>query len=259
MNKNMYTIGEFAKLTNVTERTLRYYEQKGLFKPSLRNEHGHRFYTEKDLISLQKILSLKFIDYSLEDIAEYLNKSGEDLKESLDFQTDLLQKKKVHLEQILWTIDRVKTIIEDHGERYERDLILALIYSLQTEQDMKKWLAGHVSQPLIDRMFMDEQSTEERIASEKKIIGIFADINNFYNENRPIDDKLVQEKAIELMTQLSHVFKPENLTELEKAAAAMEDVPHLHLSPVSKEAEDYLTEVLKNIDKKHIKSRQCTK
>lgn len=244
----MYSIGEFAKLTSVTERTLRYYDQKGLLMPSLRNEHGHRFYTEKDLISLQKILALKYIDYSLEDIAEFLNKSSEDLKVSLDLQADLLQKKKSHLEQILWTIDRVKTITEDQGEYADRDLLLALIYSIQSEEDMKQWMSRHVSSSLIDRVFMEKQSAEERIESEKRMIGIFADIKKFYNEGRSVDDKLVQKKVLELMTILSNAFKPENLTELEKLADAMEDVPHLHSSPVPKEVEDYLTDVLKRIE-----------
>ena len=60
-NKEMiYPIGAFAKMTAITERTLRYYDRKGLLKPSSRNEQGHRYYTDKDLIQLQKILTLKY-------------------------------------------------------------------------------------------------------------------------------------------------------------------------------------------------------
>jgi len=244
----MYSIGEFAKLTSVTERTLRYYDQKELLKPSVRNEHGHRFYTEKDLISLQKILALKYVDYSLEDIGEFLNKSGEDLKLSLDMQSDLLQKKKAQLEQILRTIDHVKNIIKDQEEHTDRDLILALIYSLQSEQEMKEWMAKHVSQPLVDRMFMEGQSAEERIKEEKQMISIFADIKKFYHEGRSVEDKLVQKKVLELMTLLSHIFKPENLAELEGLADTIDDVHHLHSSPIPKEVEEYLTDVMKNME-----------
>src|SRR5690625_2205220 len=248
MEKKMYSIGEFAKLTSVTERTLRYYDKKELLKPTVRNEHGHRFYTEKDLISLQQILAMKYVDYSLEDIGEFLHKSGEDLTLSLDIQSNLLQKKKTQLEQILRTIEHVKNIIKDQEALMDRDLILALIYSLQSEQEMKEWMAEHVSQPLVDLMFMEGQSAQERIEEEKQMIGIFSDIKKFYNEGRSVDDKFVQKKVMELMTLLSNTFKPENLAELEVLAGAIDDVQHLHSSPIPKEVEQYLTEILESME-----------
>src|SRR5690625_704839 len=152
-----------------------------------------------------------YFDYSLEDIGEFLKKSGEDLKLSLVMQSDLLQKKKAQIGQIIQTIDHVKNIIKDHEEYTDRDLMLALIYSLQSEEKMREWMAKHVSQPLVNRMFMEGQSAEERIDSEKQMIGIFADIKKFYNEGRSVEDKLVQNKVMKLMTILSHVFKPEDL------------------------------------------------
>ncbi|MFA1821040.1 hypothetical protein ACDX78_12815 [Virgibacillus oceani] len=184
----------------------------------------------------------------MEDIGEFLNKSGEDLKLSLDMQSNLLQKKKAQLEQILQTIDHLKTIIKDHEKHTDRDLILSLIYSLQSEQEMKEWMAEHVSQPLMNRMFMEGQSAGESIESEKQMIGIFADIKKFYNEGRSVEDKLVQNKVVELMTILSHVFKPENLAELEKLKDTIDEVQYLHSSPIPIEVEEYLTEVMKRME-----------
>lgn len=86
MEKKTFTVGKFAKLTGVTERTLRYYDRRGLLKPSKYNKQGHRLYTENDLFKLQNILTLKYLDFSLEDIAEYLQKPGQDLKDSLAAQ-----------------------------------------------------------------------------------------------------------------------------------------------------------------------------
>ena len=60
--------GELAKLTGLTIRTLRYYDQIGLFSPSGRTEAGYRLYTESDLARLQQILSLKELGLSLEQI-----------------------------------------------------------------------------------------------------------------------------------------------------------------------------------------------
>ena len=51
-----YSSGEFAKMANVTLRTIRYYDRQNLLKPSYVNEHGARFYTDSDFVKLQQIL-----------------------------------------------------------------------------------------------------------------------------------------------------------------------------------------------------------
>ncbi len=67
-----YTIGEFAKLTGMTERTLRHYDQTGILKPAELTEYGHRVYNNRSIIQLQKILVLKFLDLSLGEILAYV-------------------------------------------------------------------------------------------------------------------------------------------------------------------------------------------
>ena len=50
-----YTTGEFARMAHVTIRTIRYYDKKGLLKPSFINESGYRMYSDEDFLKLQKI------------------------------------------------------------------------------------------------------------------------------------------------------------------------------------------------------------
>lgn len=71
-SKKLFTTGEFAKKAGVTIRTLRYYDKIGLLVPSSHNELGHRLYSKEDFGKLQKILTLKFIGLSLEDIANIM-------------------------------------------------------------------------------------------------------------------------------------------------------------------------------------------
>ena len=66
------TVGELAKKMGVTVRTLQYYDRKNLLKPSAESEGGRRLYTDKEMISLHQILSLKSLGFSLEDIRERL-------------------------------------------------------------------------------------------------------------------------------------------------------------------------------------------
>lgn len=55
------TVGEIAKKMNVTVRTLQHYDREGLFSPSAVSEGGRRLYTNKDILRLHQILSLKHL------------------------------------------------------------------------------------------------------------------------------------------------------------------------------------------------------
>ncbi len=68
-----WKVGDLAKLTGLTVRTLRFYDQTGLFSPSSQTESGHRLYDESDLSRLQQIVSLKELGLSLEEIKSVLN------------------------------------------------------------------------------------------------------------------------------------------------------------------------------------------
>ena len=63
-----YTSGEFARKANVTIRTLRFYDKQGILKPNKISSSGYRLYTDEDFGRLQKILSLKYLGFSLEEI-----------------------------------------------------------------------------------------------------------------------------------------------------------------------------------------------
>lgn len=66
-------MGELAKQTGLSVRTLHYYEEIGLLRPSGRTEAGHRIYDETDLSRLQRILSLRQLKFSLEEIQSCLD------------------------------------------------------------------------------------------------------------------------------------------------------------------------------------------
>jgi len=78
-----YSIGEFAKKTGMTIRTLHYYDEIDLLKPSFISPTGRRFYSDENIIQLQKIVSLKFLGYPLEKIHTLIHLKEWDIKESL--------------------------------------------------------------------------------------------------------------------------------------------------------------------------------
>ena len=66
------SVGEIAKKMGVTVRTLQHYHREGLLPPSAASEGGRRLYTDRDVIRLHQILSLKRLGFSLGDIKNRL-------------------------------------------------------------------------------------------------------------------------------------------------------------------------------------------
>ena len=70
---HLMQIGEVAERTGLTQRTLRFYEEKGLLKPPARMEGGFRLYSEADVQRIEHIVQLKqVLGFTLDDIKEVL-------------------------------------------------------------------------------------------------------------------------------------------------------------------------------------------
>lgn len=66
-------VGQLAKQTGISVRTLHHYDEIGLLRPSRRTEAGHRLYTREDVARLQQIRSLRQIGFGLEEIGACLD------------------------------------------------------------------------------------------------------------------------------------------------------------------------------------------
>ena len=104
------TVGEVAKKMGVTVRTLQYYDKEGLLSPSAESEGGRRLYTDKDLITLHQIISLKSLGFSLDDIKERLIslETPADVANALTEQADDIRQKIKQLQASLSAIEQLK-------------------------------------------------------------------------------------------------------------------------------------------------------
>lgn len=111
-----YSSGVFARMANVTLRTIRYYDKQDILKPSFVSEGGARFYTDKDFARLQQILLLKYLGFSLEDIREMLidDTDYHFMLNSLNIQLKLVQDR---IEQM----QLVETAIRDTSEAIKKE------------------------------------------------------------------------------------------------------------------------------------------
>lgn len=116
MTDGYYTSGEFARKANVTIRTIRFYDKQGILKPSKVSGAGYRLYTDEDFGRLQKILSLKYLGFSLEEImALTINDDKEDIAHSLRLQKELIRKRIRHLEMMEQTLEESSRMVEASG------------------------------------------------------------------------------------------------------------------------------------------------
>jgi len=104
----VYKIGEFSKITNLTVKTLRYYDEENILIPSYRNEeNSYRFYDEEDFQKAELILLLRDFNFSISEIKEILSnyKNDSDLSYFLDEKKNMIRDKIRKEKELLKKID----------------------------------------------------------------------------------------------------------------------------------------------------------
>ncbi|WP_229105294.1 MerR family transcriptional regulator [Longibaculum muris] len=131
-----YKTGEFAKMANLSIRTIRYYDKIGLLKPSKIADNGYRMYSDKDFMKLQKILSLKYLGFSLDDIFSMtVNDSYLSLQQSLSLQKKMIDQKIEQLQNIKLSLEKTEQFITQ-SQNIDWKAILDNINFNTMEQDL---------------------------------------------------------------------------------------------------------------------------
>lgn len=131
-----YTAGEFAKMAGISARMLRHYDEKGLLKPSEYTESGYRLYTDQDLFVLQRIVALRYLNFSLPQIQSVLQlEQGQDIKESLRKQKEEFLREQEHLRQIIQVIEHMERMPENE---FNWEELIKLMYLMNAEEQVQK-------------------------------------------------------------------------------------------------------------------------
>jgi len=132
-----YTTGEFAKKAGVTIRTIRYYDSKGILKPSYTNNLGYRFYSDEDFIKLKKILALKYLGLSLDEIisTENCDYKKEDMMNSLKLQKSIIKNKMNNMKVVLNAIETAEFSMNENSNMKWEEAI-DVIKSLESEKEL---------------------------------------------------------------------------------------------------------------------------
>lgn len=104
----MKTISQVAELTGISTRTLQYYDEIGLLKPSGLTPSGYRLYGDQALQRLQQILFFKELDFKLKDIRDILQQPDFDTMEAFRRQKNLLVLKRERLDRLIGLLERLE-------------------------------------------------------------------------------------------------------------------------------------------------------
>lgn len=133
MDDKYYTAGEIARIAGVSLRTIRYYDAKGLLPPVSHSDTGYRRYDKGSLSLLQRILMLKYLGFSLEEIQKLVAaQEADDLDQEaiLDHQKKLLLERRQQLEQLISTIE-----LAQKSPREDKWQILVRCLNLLTSEE----------------------------------------------------------------------------------------------------------------------------
>ena len=111
----MRTVKEISDLTGISVRTLHYYDEIGLLKPTEKSEAGYRLYDDEALKTLQQILFFREFDIPLKKINAVMNNPALDRNQILQMQRKMLVAKKERMERLISSIDDYAKVVEWYG------------------------------------------------------------------------------------------------------------------------------------------------
>jgi effector-binding domain-containing protein len=143
----VFKIGDFSKLSQISVKTLRYYDELGLIKPRKVDElTGYRYYSADQLPLLNRILALKDLGLNLEQVARVLkeNVSPEQLRGMLRLkQAEILQRMQQDADLFAHVEIRLK-LIEKEGQVPDHEVAIKKLPT-QTIMSVRKVIPNYAS------------------------------------------------------------------------------------------------------------------
>ncbi len=132
-----YGIKEVANLTGLTTRTLRYYDEINLLKPSRIGDNGYRFYDSKELEVLQQILFYRKRGFELKQIKDIIGNPNYDVAKALKEHLVALEKEKNNIDSLIENVKLTLLDLEGEYEMTDKERFEAFKEELVNENEAK--------------------------------------------------------------------------------------------------------------------------
>ena len=236
----MKTVKDVAEISGVSIRTLRYYDEIGLLKPTQITEAGYRLYDNKALEKLQEILFFRELEIPLVEIKNIMENPNYDKEKILATQKALLEKKRNRLDGIIQLIsDVMKGVNTMNFEAFNNEdckkIVDHMISTMPTEEKealIKEYGSVEAFQTFISENLQDEKVNAQIIkwyGSKEKAIDasvhptesldtLQQQQNDIYNQfaiAKQTDDSDLANKAVsQLVETYKQMFQVENARNL---------------------------------------------
>lgn len=160
----MMTVKQVSLITGISVRTLQFYDEIGLFKPTKTTGAGYRMYDESALAALQQILFFKELDFKLKEIKAIMEDPSFDMAAAFVKQRELIQMKRDRLTSLLGLLDK---LIKGENCMEFKDFYMSVYFRMLT--DFKKTCTAGIikrmgSMERFDDMIAEMKSHEHEIA-----------------------------------------------------------------------------------------------
>ncbi|MCI8483097.1 MAG: MerR family transcriptional regulator [Lachnospiraceae bacterium] len=170
----MRTVKEISDLTGISVRTLHYYDEIDLLKPTEKSEAGYRLYDDKALETLQQILFFREFDIPLKEIKAIMEDPVLEKKQILQMQRKMLVVKKERMERLIASIDRIlKGDREMDFEVFNRAEIEEIYHSMEENMSQEQkavFIEQYGSMEAWKKNFLINASSEEAQRNYQKIV-----------------------------------------------------------------------------------------
>lgn len=197
-----WTINEVARISGVTSRTLRHYQDIGLLEPESTEFSGRRLYGQLELLRLQEILLLRDLGLPLRTIARILDEEGGDRRAALTTHLETLNRERDRIDELIGTIE--KTI--QKGPDMTPEEIFAGIRENPFEEETRERWGDDVVDESNERLARLTPAEIERLRTGFE--PLHRRIESLHEDGAPVDDPRVRETIREHLEIVSLTWSP---------------------------------------------------
>lgn len=204
MEKKM-TSGEIAKKVGISQKAVRLYDEKGLLKPSDYSEGNYRLYDKEAILVLEKIIALKQVGFTLEEIYENLILGNNmDITESLNQQLEMMEKKKDEIEK---TIACIKGMLARTNGQPDWNDVADVARSIQMDQEADKNHLEALKHTAINRDWYEVIYEMLDLKSDSQVLDLGCGFGKLWRNNQKNMPKNIQVDAVDMKGSWAEDFE----------------------------------------------------
>ncbi|EOP33705.1 MerR family transcriptional regulator [Bacillus cereus] len=247
----LISIQELTRETGVTVRTLRYYDQIDLLKPSGKTDGGHRLYSERDVVRLQQILFLKEMGFSLKEITNMLITDELNLKVSLEKQLRFVQEEQKKFNRMERILQAVVYSVDVEGE-LDWKVMFELIQLSKQSPRIREMFQNEVFSKGEQKLLHNLPNMSEEDPNVLEWVNLLKQLRNFMKDGKEASCDEVQSATKKLMQKCLEMANGDEafLDKLWEVRKSKEDSQKMSMYPIEEELLVYMDEAFRIYDER---------